>query len=108
VKTLTSEPVLTATSLYRVSLARTADDLIQCQRLRYRVFNVELRGGLSSSDRNGLDADPFDSFCNHLMVQAAGSGQLVGTYRLQTGETAGRYAAYYLFFGLRCHPQGNS
>jgi putative hemolysin len=95
VKTLTSEPVLTATSLYRVSLARTADDLIECQRLRYLVFNLELREGLAASDRNRLDVDPFDSFCDHLMVHDLESGRLVGTYRLQTGEVAARYMGYY-------------
>jgi putative hemolysin len=95
VKTVTSEPVLAATSLYRISLARTADDLIECQRLRYLVFNLELREGLAASDRNGLDVDPFDSFCDHLMVRDLVSGRLVGTYRLQTGETAARYIGYY-------------
>jgi putative hemolysin len=95
VNTLTSGPVLTATSLYRISLARTADDLIECQQLRYFVFNLELRQGLSASDRNGLDVDPFDPFCDHLMVRDLESGRLVGTYRLQTGETARRYTGYY-------------
>jgi len=95
VKTVTSEQVLTATSLYRVSLARTADDLIECQRLRYFVFNLELCEGLATSDRNGLDVDPFDAFCDHLMVRDLETGRLVGTYRLQTGETAARYMGYY-------------
>jgi putative hemolysin len=95
VKTLTSETFLTATSLYRVGLARTADDLIECQRLRFVVFNLELKEGLSSSDRNGLDVDPYDPFFDHLMVRDLESGRLVGTYRLQTGETALRYMGYY-------------
>ncbi len=94
-RTLTSEPVLVSTSLYRVSLAQTADDLTECQRLRYLVFNLELREGLSTSDRSGLDIDPFDSFCDHLMVRDLESGRLVGTYRLQTGETAARNMGYY-------------
>jgi putative hemolysin len=95
VRTVTSEPVLAATSLYRVRLAQTADDLIECQRLRYLVFNLELREGLSSSDRSGLDIDPFDSFCDHLMVHDLETGRLVGTYRLQTGVTAARNMGYY-------------
>ncbi len=94
-KTLTSEPVLIATSLYRVSLAQTPDDLVECQRLRYLVFNLELREGYSTSERTGLDIDPFDSFCDHLMVRDLESGKLVGTYRLQTGETAARNMGYY-------------
>lgn len=94
-KTLTSEPVLVATSLYRVSLAQTPQELIACQRLRYLVFNVELREGYSTSERTGLDLDPFDPFCDHLMVQELESGRLVGTYRMQTGETAARNMGYY-------------
>jgi putative hemolysin len=95
VRTVTSEPVLVSTSLYCVSLAQSADDLTECQRLRYLVFNLELREGLSTSDRSGLDIDPFDSFCDHLMVRDLESGRLVGTYRLQTGETAARNMGYY-------------
>ena len=94
-RTVTSEPVLAATSLYRVSLAQNSEDLIQCQRLRYLVFNLELREGLSTSERSGLDVDPFDSFCDHLMVRDLETGRLVGTYRLQTGETAARNMGYY-------------
>lgn len=94
-RTVTSEAVLVATSLYRVSLAQTPHDLVECQRLRYLVFNLELREGLSTSERSGLDIDPFDSFCDHLMVRDLETGRLVGTYRLQTGMTAARNMGYY-------------
>jgi putative hemolysin len=95
VKTLTHELVLATTSLFRVTLAITPSDLVQCQRLRYLVFNLELKEGLSTSERSGLDIDPFDPFCDHLMVHDLESGKLVGTYRLQTGETARRNFGYY-------------
>jgi putative hemolysin len=95
VKTLTPDPLLTETSLFRVSLAQSPDELIECQRLRYEVFNLELGEGLSTSDRSGLDIDPFDSFCDHLMVRDLESGRLVGTYRLQTGEVARTNLGYY-------------
>ncbi len=94
-KTVTSELVLAATSLYRVSLAQTPCDLAECQRLRYLVFNLELREGLSTSERSGLDIDPFDSFCDHLLVRDLETDRLVGTYRLQTGVTAGLNMGYY-------------
>ncbi len=94
-KTVTNEPLLAETSLFRVSLAQTADHLTACQRLRYSVFNLELGEGLSTSERDGLDIDPFDSFCDHLMVTDLESGTLVGTYRLQTGEVARRNLGYY-------------
>jgi len=95
VKTVTSEPLLTETSLFRVSLAHKPEHLLACQRLRYDVFNLELGEGLSTSDRDGLDIDPFDNFCDHLMVTDIESGKLVGTYRLQTGEVARRNLGYY-------------
>jgi putative hemolysin len=95
VKTLAFEPVLVTTSLFCISLARTDHDLRECQRLRYLVFNLELQEGLSISDRDGLDIDPFDSFCDHLMVRELESGKLVGTYRLQTGSVAQQNLGYY-------------
>jgi len=95
VKTVTVDPLLTETSLFRVSLGQSPEDLIECQRLRYDVFNLELGEGLSTSDRSGLDIDPFDSFCDHLMVRDLESGKLVGTYRLQTGEVARKNLGYY-------------
>jgi putative hemolysin len=95
VRTVTADPLLTETSLFRVSLAQSPGDLVECQLLRYNVFNVELGEGLSTSDRGGLDIDPFDSFCDHLMVRDLESGKLVGTYRLQTGEVARKNLGYY-------------
>ncbi|GAC1618187.1 MAG: GNAT family N-acetyltransferase [Candidatus Acidiferrum sp.] len=95
VKTLPCEPLLAATPLYSLSLAQTNSDVAECQRLRYLVFNLELGEGLSSSERSGLDIDPFDSLCEHLMVKESGTGRLVGTYRLQTGENALRNLGYY-------------
>ena len=94
-KTLTPDPLLAETSLFRVTLAQSPDELVECQRLRYEVFNLELGEGLSTSDRAGLDIDPFDTFCDHLMVSDLENGRLVGTYRLQTGEVARRNLGYY-------------
>ena len=94
-KTVTTDPNLAETSLFRIVLAQSPDDLMECQRLRYDVFNLELGEGLSTSERSGLDIDPFDSFCDHLMVRDIESGKLVGTYRLQTGEVARRNLGYY-------------
>ena len=94
-KTVTNDPLLTETSLFRVSLAQTPHHLTDCQRLRYSVFNEELGEGLSTSERDHLDIDPFDNFCDHLMVTDLDSGRLVGTYRLQTGEVARKNLGYY-------------
>lgn len=65
------------------------------QRLRFEVFNLELEEGLSASYATGLDADPFDEVCEHLLVEDLASGKVVGTYRMQTGRTAAARLGYY-------------
>ena len=94
-KTVTADPFLAETSLFRIVLAQSPEDLVECQRLRYDVFNLELGEGLSTSERSRLDIDPFDAYCDHLMVRDLESGKLVGTYRLHTGEVARKNLGYY-------------
>ncbi len=89
------ESLATSTPSFRLSLAQTMDDLTQCQRLRYLVFNCELGEGLTGSEDCGLDRDSFDLICDHLMVHDAASGRLVGTYRMQTGYRAKGNLGYY-------------
>jgi len=86
---------LAATNLFRVGLAQSLEDLVECQRLRYLVFNCELGEGLETSAQTGLDRDRFDFICEHLMVQDASSGKLVGTYRMQSGYRAKGNLGYY-------------
>jgi len=83
------------TSTYEISLATTLDDVRACQHLRYEVFNAELGEGLESSHSLGLDRDSFDVICDHLLVREAGTGEAVGTYRVQTGYRALGNAGYY-------------
>jgi putative hemolysin len=86
---------LVQTSSYFVSIATTLADVQACQRLRYDVFNKELGEGLESSHSVGLDRDKFDVICDHLMVREALTGEVVGTYRMQTGYRAKGNAGYY-------------
>jgi len=76
-------------------MAESLEDLIDCQRLRYLVFNCELGEGLDSSARVGLDRDRYDFICDHLMVRNISTGQLVGTYRMQSGFRAKGNLGYY-------------
>jgi len=84
---------------YRLRLAESAQDCEAVCRLRFRVFNLEMGEGLESSYETGLDTDPFDVHCEHLIVEdkqeANPSRSIVGTYRMQSGETAGRHLGYY-------------
>jgi putative hemolysin len=80
---------------YAARLARGATDLRAAQALRFEVFNLELDEGLVNSYDTGLDADPFDAVCDHLIVEDQASGAIVGTYRLQTGQRAREGLGYY-------------
>ena len=80
---------------YRVRLAQTSADIAAAQALRFQVFNLELDEGLVHSYDSGLDADPFDAFCAHLIVEDDLSGAVVGTYRMQTGGQARDGLGYY-------------
>src|ERR1041385_7294410 len=80
---------------YRTRLARSTEDVCAAQSLRFQVFNLELNEGLEQSYATGLDEDPFDAVCDHLIVQHLPSATIVGTYRLQTGHNAASYRGYY-------------
>jgi len=80
---------------YEARLARDTGEVQRAQRLRFEVFNLELNEGLAESHFSGLDVDPFDSVCDHLIVEQVETGDVVGTYRLQTGERAAANIGYY-------------
>jgi putative hemolysin len=88
------EPLAQAGS-YEVSVATTLVAVRACQGLRYDVFNTELNEGLESSHALRLDRDRFDVICDHLMVRDTETGDVVGTYRMQTGYRAKGNAGYY-------------
>lgn len=81
--------------VYALRMAAQASDVQAAQALRFEVFNLELDEGLAQSFDTGLDADPFDAVCDHLIVDDRASGRVVGTYRLQTGLTARSALGYY-------------
>jgi len=56
---------------------------------------IELGEGLESSYETGLDIDRFDMVCEHLLVEDKTNRRVVGTYRMQSGDTAGRHLGYY-------------
>ncbi len=72
---------------YTVALARDEEDVRAAQRLRHDVFAGEM-GALLASPRPGHDVDPFDAYCDHLLVREETTGQVVGTYRLLPPERA--------------------
>ena len=63
------------------------------QGLRFVVFNLELEEGLESSFLTLRDEDSYDAACDHLLVESG--GEVVGTYRMQTGSMAAAHGGFY-------------
>ena len=73
---------------YGLRQAGSERDVLAACRLRFLVFNLELNEGLASAYDDGYDVDEFDRVCDHLIVEHRATGQVVGTYRMQTGRRA--------------------
>ncbi len=85
----------TANSVYVTGFAVSPRAVDAALRLRYRVFNLELGEGLSSSAIEGLDRDAFDEQMAHLLVMERATGEIAGTYRLQTVDHALAHGGLY-------------
>ena len=76
--------------------AESEADLRAAQALRHLCF-VEAQGG--TPRRDGLDADAFDSLCQHVLVEDGRSGQVMCTFRLlplsDGGEIGRTYSAQF-------------
>jgi len=70
-----------------LGFAQSESDVMEAQRLRYKVFAEEL-GARLQTRRPGLDQDLFDPYCEHLLVRDTESGEVVGTYRILNPEQA--------------------
>ena len=76
-----------------VAFARTQAEILDAQRLRYRVFAGEMGANLPSRTP-GIDHDIYDPYCEHLIVRDTQSSEVVGTYRILSPENA-RQIGYY-------------
>jgi putative hemolysin len=77
-----------------VSFAKTAEEVHEAQRLRYKVFAEEMGARLPDA-HTGLDRDLFDPFCEHLLVRDNDTLEVVGTYRLLTPQQARKVGCFY-------------
>ena len=80
---------------FEIKITRNQDEIREAQRLRFEVFNLEMKKGLGSSYERGLDFDDFDSICDHLLVRERTQRRVVGTYRLLLGSEARRHFGFY-------------
>lgn len=77
-----------------VSYARSDSEVLEAQRLRYKVFAGEM-GARLPDPASGIDRDRYDAHCDHLLVRDTGSGEVVGTYRLLPGLKARAIGGFY-------------
>lgn len=74
------------TPKYQVYFASTKAELAIIQKLRAQVFYGQ---------KDGLDEDKYDAVCHHLLVKHIETGEIVGTYRMQTYEMAQMHYGFY-------------
>ncbi len=90
-------PVDIQADRYVLRLAQTQKEIESALQLRYEVFNVELGGEQPVESTDGLEYDEFDFNCKHLIVVEKATQKTVGTYRLNSIETAGKVQGFYSF-----------
>ncbi|HBA67287.1 MAG TPA: hemolysin [Methylococcaceae bacterium] len=66
----------------------------QAQRLRFQVFAKEM-GARLKTDKEGLDYDEIDHFCDHLVVVDTTNEKIVGYTRLLNQEQARKLGYFY-------------
>lgn len=105
------KPVKTGETLGRlgsleVRMARNFKEVKKAQRLRYHVFYEEMSATANAQTLvTRRDADPFDAYCDHLLVLDHASmkrnklGRLqptiVGTYRILRQDVANQHDGFY-------------
>ncbi|RBJ71608.1 GNAT family N-acetyltransferase, partial [Pseudomonas sp. MWU12-2534b] len=77
-----------------VRVATETQDIRRAQKLRFDVFAGEMGAELNSREL-GIDCDEYDELCEHLIVEDAASGLVVGTYRMLSPDNARRAPSLY-------------
>lgn len=77
-----------------VGLAGCETEILEAQKLRYRVFAEEM-GARLNTRTPGVDRDIYDPFCEHLIVRDEDAGRIVGTYRILSPAAARKVGGYY-------------
>ncbi len=79
---------------YTLSFAATPQDIVDAQRLRYKVFAEEMGVRLGTPVAQH-DTDELDPYCEHLLVRDAHSARVAGTCRLLPPVAARRIGRLY-------------
>lgn len=79
---------------FDVRFATTREEIMETQKLRYRIFAGEL-GAQIDGGPDGLDYDQFDPYCRHLMVVEEETQRVVACTRILTGDQAANAGGFY-------------
>lgn len=79
---------------YSLLVARDTDVVAAAQRLRHQVFAEEM-GARLATPVAGHDVEPFDEYCDHLVVRDDHTDEIVGTYRMLPPERAADAGGLY-------------
>ncbi len=80
---------------YSIRVAQSRKEVDEALRLRFEVFNLELKEGLDSSYLTFKDEDKFDKHFDHLIIRDIITSRIIGTYRMQTYEMAKKGNGFY-------------
>ena len=86
--------ILATLPRFTVQFARSNDELLETQRLRYRVFAQEM-GARIDDGGTKLDRDEYDIHCRHLYVRDNSTGHIVACTRILTDDRAEDAGGYY-------------
>lgn len=77
-----------------LSVASTPKEVREVQRLRYKVF-IEGMGLNMLKNKERLDKDEYDAYCDHLIVRDSKTLKVVGTYRVLSPQAARKIGRFY-------------
>ena len=79
---------------FEVGFAQTSAEVLESQRLRYRIFAGEL-GAQIDGGEEGVDRDQFDPWCRHLLVRDTQTREVVACTRILTDDQAPNAGGFY-------------
>lgn len=74
------------------SIAREPSEVLEAQRLRYKVFAEEMGANIPGDE---FDQDKYDAFCDHLIVRESEANRVIGTYRILPPDRVEECGGYY-------------
>jgi L-ornithine Nalpha-acyltransferase len=67
---------------YVIGIASTPEEIDAAYKLRYEIFNLELKEGIKENEKTLRDIDKFDSACDHLIIRDLEIDKVIATYRI--------------------------